>query len=287
MNTPRFFPRPALLLAGLLTTVGRLASDEAGDGEAASALPKPFDAARLSSLIENPPFTRSVNPSDSLVLSGLAFIDGKPVATLFNTETKESLVVSEIPNVKGWTLNEAPVTTDVTRAQAKISIGGEIVSIRYNRDALTPDKLRRDRGSSSSSPSSGGDSGYQRSRPEPTPEDRERWDRYRSLSDSARSRLREEMDRNRERLMNATPEERAAFMRNTFDRVAREDQSGGGSSSSSSSSRGYDRGDSGRSSSGGSSYGSGRSSYGGGSSGGSSRGSYGGGSDGRGPGPSR
>ncbi len=227
--------KPSLLhavmtLSGLLTGAFASAQDAADD----SPLPKPFNPRQLAALVQNPPFTRSVNPSDSLVLSGLAFIDGKPVATLFNTETKESLVVSETPNLKGWILNEAPAVTDITRAQAKISIGGEVVSIRYNKDALSPDKLRREsRGDSRGGAPSGGEGGYQRSRPEPTPEDRERWERYRSLSDSARSRLREEFDRNRERLMNATPEERAAFMRSTFDRVQREDQGGGGRSSSS------------------------------------------------------
>ncbi len=195
-------------------------------------LPKPFDATRLTTLIENPPFTRSVNPSDSLVLSGMAFIEGKPVATLFNTETKESITVSEIPNAKGWTLSEAPVLTDFTRAQAKVSIGGEVVSIRYNKDALTPDKLKKERSSGDSrggpppgSPPPSG--GYERSGPRPSQED---IDRYRSLSEQGQAKLREEFTRNRERLMNATPEERSAFMRSTFERVAREDQGGGGGS---------------------------------------------------------
>lgn len=238
MKPPPSLFRAATAAAALLACALVRAQDDAAD----DSLPKPFNPRQLAALIENPPFTRSVNPSDSLVLSGLAFIDGKPVATLFNTETKESLVVSETPNLKGWTLNEAPAVTDITRAQAKISIGGEIVSIRYNKDALAPDKLRRERGSSSGGPPPSGEGGYQRGGREPTPEDRERWERYRSLSDSARSRLREEFERNRERLMNATPEERAAFMRSTFDRIQREDQSGGSRGSSSSSGSGGSRG---------------------------------------------
>lgn len=199
-------------------------------GAEENVLPKPFDSNQLASLIENPPFTRSVNPSDSLVLSGLAFIEGKPVATLFNTETKESITVSEVPNAKGWTLNEAPVMTDFTRAQAKVSIGGEVVSIRYNKDALTPDKLKKERssGDSRGGPPSGPppSGGYERSGPRPSQED---IDRFRSLSESGQAKLREEFMRNRERLMNATPEERSAFVRSTFERVSREDQGGGGS----------------------------------------------------------
>jgi hypothetical protein len=237
------------------TNAQELASASTTGEKVESILPKPFDPEQLTSLIENPPFTRSVNPSDSLVLSGLAFIDGKPVATLFDTATKESSVVSDVPNAKGWTLTEAPAVTDVTRAQAKISIGGEIVSIRYNKLALTPDKLRKERTSGDSrggpppGPPQGGD-GYQRSGPRPSQED---MDRYRSLSDKARDRLREEFTKNRERLMNATPEERSAFMRSTFERVSKEDQGGGrpssggpsssGPSSSGSGGRGDGRGD--------------------------------------------
>jgi hypothetical protein len=195
-----------------------------------SELPQPFDPGTLNALIENPPFTRTVNPSDSLVLSGLAFIDGKPVATLFDSDTKSSIIVSEQPNVKGWTLSEAVGTGDIRSAQAKVSIGGEIVSIRYNKDALTPDKLKKQKsGDPRGGPPPGGpppgSGGYERSGPRPSQEDIER---YRSLSDKARDKLREEFTKNRERLMNATPEERSAFMRSTFERVQREDSGGGG-----------------------------------------------------------
>lgn len=195
-----------------------------------SLLPQPFNPEALNDLVANPPFTRTVNPSDSLVLSGLAFIQGKPVATLFDTETKQSIAVSDKPNSKGWTLAEALPVTSMSRAQAKISIGGEIVTIRYNKEALTPDKLKKEKPSAPSGtpppqgPPPGG--GYERSGPRPSQEDIER---FRSLSDKAKDRLREEFSRNRERLMNATPEERAAFMRSTFERVQREDQGGRGS----------------------------------------------------------
>jgi hypothetical protein len=210
-----------------------------------SLLPQPFDPGTLNALIENPPFTRTVNPSDSLVLSGLAFIDGKPVATLFDSDTKSSIIVSEQPNVKGWTLSEAVGTGDIRSAQAKVSIGGEIVSIRYNKDALTPDKLKKQKsgdprgGPPPGAPPPGG-GGYERSGPRPSQEDIER---YRSLSDKARDKLREEFTKNRERLMNATPEERSAFMRSTFERVQREDSGGGGGRPPSSGGDGRSRGD--------------------------------------------
>jgi hypothetical protein len=220
----------ALLLVCLLAQTASLRPLAAQDAVEDPDLPKPFDPTQLASLIANPPFTRSVNPSDSLVLSGLAFIDGKPVATLFDSATKTSFVVSDQPNAKGWTLSEALATQDIRRAQAKISIGGEIVSIRYNKDALLPDNLKKERsgenrGPPPGGPPPGGGEGYQRSGPRPSKEDIER---YQSLSDKGRDKLREEFTKNRERLMNATPEERSAFMRSTFERISKEDSGGGG-----------------------------------------------------------
>ena len=220
----------ALLLVCLLAQTASLRPLAAQDAAEDPDLPKTFDPTQLASLIANPPFTRSVNPSDSLVLSGLAFIDGKPVATLFDSATKTSFVVSDQPNAKGWTLSEALATQDIRRAQAKISIGGEIVSIRYNKDALLPDNLKKERSSENrgpppGGPPPGGGGGYQRSGPRPSKEDIER---YQSLSDKGREKLREEFTKNRERLMNATPEERSSFMRSTFERISKEDGGGAG-----------------------------------------------------------
>lgn len=220
----------ALLLVCLLAQTASFCPLSAQNAAEDPDLPKPFDPTQLASLIANPPFTRSVNPSDSLVLSGLAFIDGKPVATLFDSATKTSFIVSDQPNAKGWTLSEALATQDIRRAQAKISIGGEIVSIRYNKDALLPDNLKKERSSENRGPPPGGpppgsSQGYQRSGPRPSQEDIER---YKSLSDKSREKLREEFTKNRERLMNATPEERSAFMKSTFERIAKEDSGGGG-----------------------------------------------------------
>jgi hypothetical protein len=219
----------ALLLVCLLAQTASFCPLSAQDAAEDPDLPKPFDATQLDPLIANPPFTRSVNPSDSLVLSGLAFIDGKPVATLFDSATKTSFIVSDQPNAKGWTLSEALATQDIRTAQAKISIGGEIVSIRYNKDALVPDKLKKERSGENRGPPppgpQGSNQGYQRSGPRPSQEDIER---YKSLSDKSREKLREEFTKNRERLMNATPEERSAFMKSTFERIAKEDSGGGG-----------------------------------------------------------
>src|SRR5207244_4223980 len=67
-------------------------------------VPAPFDAAVATSLLEHPPFTRALNLSESLLLTGVAYVDGKPVATIKDVKTNQSYLVSEEPNSQGWRL---------------------------------------------------------------------------------------------------------------------------------------------------------------------------------------
>ncbi|MCB1226137.1 MAG: hypothetical protein KDK99_10035 [Verrucomicrobiales bacterium] len=221
-----------LLLTSTSWLVAQESSPPAADPAAASApvadpdLPARFDPTTLSSLVQNPPFTRSVNPSDSLVLTGVAYIEGKPVVTILDTETKQSFVVSEKPNAKGWTLEEAPASRDVNRISARVSMGGEVVTLRYDENALKASKKdgeRRDSSRPSGGPPPPGDGrgGYDRSRGGPSREDVER---FRSLSSEAQEKFRKVLSDNRERLMNATPEERSAYIRSTFERIENEDK---------------------------------------------------------------
>ena len=46
---------------------------------------------------------------------------------------------------------------------------------------------------------------------------------FESLSDKAKEKVRDFFRDNREKMMNATPEERAAFIRQGFDRIRKED----------------------------------------------------------------
>lgn len=189
-------------------------------------LPQPFDATIVAALIQNSPFIRSVSLSDSLILTGLAYIDGKPVATILNTETNQSYSVSEDPNHVGWKLTEATATTDINRAQAKVAIGGEVVVIRYNKDAMTPENLKKNRGKSSGNgPPSGEGDRFRRSDSRgPSEEDRKR---YESLSESGKEKLRNFMRENMDKLRTAgTDEERKQFVRNAFDKIEKEDKGG-------------------------------------------------------------
>lgn len=188
-------------------------------------LPQPFDPNTLVPMVQNSPFTRIVSVSDSLVLTGVAYVDGKPVVTLLDRQTKESLVVTEQPNLRGWTLVDASASTDITRAQARISIGGEPVSIRYDASALTKDALKKDKkdgGSKGDSGPPGGDR-YSRSSRGPSEEDRKK---YESLSDKAKEKFRDGMREmfSSDKFRNASEEDRRNAVRSMFDRIQKDDQ---------------------------------------------------------------
>ena len=189
-------------------------------------LPQPFDATSLSAIIQNSPFTRIVSISDSLVLTGMAYVNGKPVVTIFDKNEKQSLVVSEEPNLKGWKLIEALPTSNIERAQAKIAIGGETFSIRHSvldKNDLTKGKSDKgDRGPRNDS--SGGDR-LNRGNRGPSEEDRKK---YESLSDKAKEKFRDAMREkfSDEKFRNAPEEERRNAIRTMFEKIQKED--GGG-----------------------------------------------------------
>ena len=189
-------------------------------------LPQPFDATSLSAIIQNSPFTRIVSISDSLVLTGMAYVNGKPVVTIFDKNEKQSLVVSEEPNLKGWKLIEALPTSNIERAQAKIAIGGETFSIRHSvldKNDLTKGKSDKgDRGPRNDS--SNGDR-LNRGNRGPSEEDRKK---YESLSDKAKEKFRDAMREkfSDAKFRNAPEEERRNAIRTMFEKIQKED--GGG-----------------------------------------------------------
>lgn len=189
-------------------------------------LPQPFDATSLSAIIQNSPFTRIVSISDSLVLTGMAYVNGKPVVTIFDKNEKQSLVVSEEPNLKGWKLMEALPTTNIERAQAKIAIGGETFSIRHSvldKNDLT--KGKSDKGDKGPRPDSSSGDRLSRGSRGPSEEDRKK---YESLSEKAKDKFRNAMREkfSDEKFRNAPEEERRNAIRTMFEKIQKED--GGG-----------------------------------------------------------
>lgn len=189
-------------------------------------LPQAFDPNTLTAVVENSPFTRIVSISDSLVLTGMAYVDGKPVVTIFDKNAKQSIVVSDEPNLKGWKLVGATHAEKIDRAQAKISIGGETFSIRHT--ALSKDDMKKDsrgerrEGGPGGPPPPGGDDRFRRSNRGPSEEDRKK---YESLSEKSKEKLRDAMREkfSDEKFRNAPEEDRRNAMRAIFEKIQKED----------------------------------------------------------------
>ncbi|QIF02236.1 hypothetical protein [Roseimicrobium sp. ORNL1] len=192
-------------------------------------LPQRVDPTEIAPLVASSPFTRSLNLSDSLVLTGIAYIEGKPVVTVMNKETKESHVVGEIPNAQGWKLAETSATVKLNRTQAKLMIGTEIVTVRYSEEQLTPEAMKKGGyrpgggdGRGDEHRDRGGD-GPRREYPRPSEEDRQR---FMAMSEDARRKFMDTLRENGEKLRMASPEERSAFIKSVRDKVEAEDKQG-------------------------------------------------------------
>lgn len=133
-----------------------VASCSAQGSDAASsdldpAIPQSVNEERYDALLSNSPFTRSLGFSDTIILTGIARIENDTFATLLDTKTYESHVVSKTTNSLGWQLvgvrgSEANLET----LSAKIQIaGGQVVSVRYQKPP--PRSTRAATGSSAGS----------------------------------------------------------------------------------------------------------------------------------------
>ena len=188
-------------------------------------LPQPLDAQDVQSLVTNPPFTRALNLSDSLALTGMAYVEGKPVATILNRETKQSFVVSEEPNAQGWKLAETNASKNLQRAEVKIMAGAEIVTVRYGEDQLTPGAKKPGPPSSGPGgpPPPGAPPGDYRFRTSSLLGDNGR-EKYYSLPDHARDRFRDTVRQYREQNPNVSMEQLSAFARKEFEKAQSENQ---------------------------------------------------------------
>ncbi|MBN8418291.1 MAG: hypothetical protein J0L73_05200 [Verrucomicrobia bacterium] len=141
----------ALFMALIVTTHAAEPDADQDDG----AIPQPVNMEAFDALLTNSPFTRSLGVSDSLILTGVAHFEKDVYATLLDTKTFESHVVSRIPNHQGWQLvGVGGHSAEIQTWSAKIQVpGGEVISVRYQKP---PPKPPRSKSGGSSSGTSGG-----------------------------------------------------------------------------------------------------------------------------------
>jgi hypothetical protein len=130
--------RPATFIAAALSVSSLMTNSRAAEAKALDPdLPQPLDLNLAEAMIESSPFTRAINLADQLILTGIAYVEGKPVATIKDKNTNKSHLVSAEPNALGWRLAGVDPTTQIQHTQVRIMVGGEIISVHYSVEAKT------------------------------------------------------------------------------------------------------------------------------------------------------
>jgi len=129
----------SLVLAPLVCGQGPGDGDDRGSVGRPSRpfLPSSIRDEEFSALRQHSPFLRTVNISGSLILTGLARIEDKTVATMLDPETRLSYTLSEgETNREGWELVEVkgdPSDVETLTARVKLAGSAEVISIRYGK----------------------------------------------------------------------------------------------------------------------------------------------------------
>ena len=123
------------LLPFLAWSEGDNKNERDGRGKGGSSeTPAMLTAEHFADLKSNSPFLRSLDLSKTLVLTGVAQVNGELVATIFDRESKETRLVSRTANKQNWQL--VGVDGDrqrLDRMTAQISVaGGEVVSVQFD-----------------------------------------------------------------------------------------------------------------------------------------------------------
>lgn len=104
-----------------------------------NGLPVTLPSDAFAELKKSSPFQRSLNLSDSLILTGLAKFEQVIVATILNKETKETYVVTDVPNPQGWKMIGVTGEGELESVTAKVALAeGTVVNVRFDQNRLKP-----------------------------------------------------------------------------------------------------------------------------------------------------
>ncbi len=181
-----------------------------------SVAPEPVDPPLFEALMNESPFNRALNLSDSLILTGIARIDDEEVATLLNKETKETFVVSRSSNPQGWRMLELNTDEDLEKVSAKVSVtGGEIVTVRYADWQLKPGEAKPGAGPAASEDDDSSSKGKRRGPPSDIRE------KIGALSPEQRNRFFTRMREMHQKNPDMSQEDRVAAVRKMLEGISR------------------------------------------------------------------
>lgn len=208
---PLFFPG---LTAGLLA-VGGAAAFAQTESSVDADLPQPLESGHFDQIMTHSPFVRTLNLSETYALRGIAEINGEQVATLYNRDTKKSILVTESQaNAERMQLKSVIGGEDLFQVSATIAVAGEEVELKFEPERVAPlPKNPQGKGPSSSGGSSSGKDGERRG---PSPQDIER---YKSLPPEKQEKLREYIRQSMQSYPNMSREERGNLIRGAMTRL--------------------------------------------------------------------
>jgi hypothetical protein len=173
--------------------------------------PQEVTQEHFSAIRAQSPFLRTLNLAETYSLRAVAQIDGQPVATLYNRETKKTLTISkDEANAAGIQMVEVIPGKDLDGVTVKVSFAGEVVDLKYDADQL------------SSMAQAGGKGGGERKdgdgqRKGPSPEEKKR---YESLSKEQKEKFHQYARQTMQKYPNISREERYNMIRGALSRLS-------------------------------------------------------------------
>jgi hypothetical protein len=171
--------KQSIALVILMGSAGSsLSAEETG---APHLAPEPPGESDFAALRKTSPFTRVLSLPGTYALRGVATINNQQVATLYNRETKKTIVVTpDGGNEAGISLVEVVPSSTLEGVAAKISFAGDEAELKYEMAEIFPQP--RPPGSDGKG---GGKEGERRG---PSPQDIER---FKALPEEKQTKLKE------------------------------------------------------------------------------------------------
>ena len=211
MKTAILLSSATLLAAAPLAAVDAENSPAAVPG-APTAVPAAPSESDFEALRKTSPFTRVLSLSETYALRGVARINGEQVATLYNRETKKTVVVTpDGTNDAGSALVDVSRAPQLDAVTARISFAGDEAELKYEISQIHPEP----KGGPGAPGAPGGKppEGEQRG---PSKEDIER---YKALPEEKQAKLREYIGAVMKNYPNLSREERGNLIRGAMMRL--------------------------------------------------------------------
>ncbi len=203
----RFMSTAAILLLSWGLLISALGQD--GSLE----LPRPVTDADFVQVKTRSPFLRTLNLSDTYLLRAVVSMGEESLATLYNRDTKETVLISTTDEDRnGLKLIGVSSADELGKVSVKVSVGGEEVELKYDEKSVAP--VGKGKSSGSRGGTSGGSSSHKHKGPAP-----EEVKRYKSLSPEKQKKFHEYIKSTMKKYPNVSREERGNMIRGALIRL--------------------------------------------------------------------